>query len=339
MEENDNKKRKRRILFLLFLLLITGILASTSTYAWFSVNRIVYVETIDVKVEAQGGLELSVDAINWKTFVTSSEISAASETYSTAVSQLPAKMEPVSTGGILNLVTGRLNMYYGSAEGNIHNTYTLSAYKINEQNLSGEDSDGKYIAFDLFIKLIDGAGEGNLYLTNESGAAYSGDATPGIQNAIRYAFVVLGSKNANESVNSLQNIFNPSQDEVYIWEPNYDVHNETAIDNAFNVYNKIVTTTGNERLDYDGIIDDIPSSVGVTLDTATKELYPQYFKQVEVDYQTVESPDENTRIFTIPVGVTKMRVYIWLEGQDVDCENHSAIGNISFKFQFTTNPL
>ena len=33
-----------------------------------------------------------------------------------------------------------------------------------------------------------------------------------------------------------------------------------------------------------------------------------------------------------------MRIYIWIEGQDVDCENGSSSGDIEFRFQLTTNP-
>ena len=46
----------------------------------------------------------------------------------------------------------------------------------------------------------------------------------------------------------------------------------------------------------------------------------------------------NKEIFSINSGITKIRLYAWLEGQDVDCENNSAVGNLDFKFQFSTNP-
>ena len=34
----------------------------------------------------------------------------------------------------------------------------------------------------------------------------------------------------------------------------------------------------------------------------------------------------------------KIRIYMWLEGQDVDCEDNASYGDISFKLEFTTNP-
>ncbi len=336
MEARD-KRRKNRIWSLILIVLICGIMGTTSTYAWFSVNRIVFIDTINVKVEAQGGLEISTDGSDWKTVITSTDITKAIETYPEAINQLPSTIEPVSTAGILNPTTGHINMYYGSAEDDGRNNFVLSAIKQTDENASGDASEGKYIAFDVYLKLISGAGDGDLYLTSESGATYEGEI-PGIQNAIRYAFVVLGSTTADANLNTIQSLNGATQNDVYIWEPNYDVHNETAIANALNVYNIEVNAEGNEILDYDGIIANIPRNAGITIDRATEELYPGYFKKVNVAYKSPADNTQNINIFNISVGITKIRVYIWLEGQDVDCENYSAIGNINFKFQFTTNP-
>ncbi len=335
--EDNNKKRKKRVLYLLLIVLVFGIMGATSTYAWFSVNRIVFIDTINVKVEAQGGLEIATDAIDFKTLITSEDIKNAINTYPGAINQLPARIEPVSTGGILDTTTGHINMYYGNAEGNSSGNFVLSAVKTADESSFGMESEGKYLAFDVFLKLIDGAGTGDLYLTAESGATYEGDV-PGIQNAIRYAFVVLGSYGTEVNPTLIQNLNNATQNDVYIWEPNYDVHNETAIANAMNVYNISVNETGNDILDYDGVINPIPKNANITIDRATESLYPGYFKKVNVSYKSTADNENNINIFDIPVGITKIRVYIWLEGQDVDCENYSAIGNINFKFQFTTNP-
>ena len=35
-------------------------------------------------------------------------------------------------------------------------------------------------------------------------------------------------------------------------------------------------------------------------------------------------------------GVTKFRVYMWLEGQDVDCENGATGTDISFNIELST---
>ena len=98
--EQTQKNNKRKIKYLLLLLLLTVVLLSTSTYAWFTTNRVVTIETIDVKVQTEGSLEISVDGINFKAGVTEEEIkNAHNTTYTSSVNQLPAYIEPVSTIG------------------------------------------------------------------------------------------------------------------------------------------------------------------------------------------------------------------------------------------------
>ena len=58
------KKRKNRLFYLLLLLFITSISLSVSSYAWFTSNRLVKVDLLNVSVKAQGGIEISVDGSN-----------------------------------------------------------------------------------------------------------------------------------------------------------------------------------------------------------------------------------------------------------------------------------
>ena len=37
----------------------------------------------------------------------------------------------------------------------------------------------------------------------------------------------------------------------------------------------------------------------------------------------------------LAAGVTKVRVYMWIEGQDVDCENMASGTNVNFNVQFS----
>ena len=64
--EKNKKKRKRHLMFLLLLLFGTGIMLTTSTYAWFTSNQTVAVNTITVNIAAQNGIQVSVDGTNWK---------------------------------------------------------------------------------------------------------------------------------------------------------------------------------------------------------------------------------------------------------------------------------
>ena len=66
--------------------------------------------------------------------------------------------------------------------------------------------------------------------------------------------------------------------------------------------------------------------------------YPSLFEKVNIAYYTKTDFTENVEIFSLNKGITKIRVYMWIEGQDVDCENDASVGNISLNLQFSKNP-
>ena len=71
---NKKKNNKKKILPLILLLLLTTIMLSTSTYAWFTANKTVTIESINVNVATSSGLQISTDAKNWKSVITNTDI-------------------------------------------------------------------------------------------------------------------------------------------------------------------------------------------------------------------------------------------------------------------------
>ena len=114
--KNRIEERKRRLLFLIMLLLLTVAIGATATYAWFTSNKTVTIEPMDVEVSAVNGLQISVDAINWKAKITKDELTGADATYGAAKNQLPDIFGAVSTSGSVS--SGKLNMYYGTDTAN-----------------------------------------------------------------------------------------------------------------------------------------------------------------------------------------------------------------------------
>ena len=122
----------------------------TTTYAWFSANRMVSIESLNVHVQADGGLEVSTNAIDWKQVVTVSDIMSAREKYSGSVNQLTYRMNPVSSGG--NVSDGKLELFVGNATNSVDN-FILVADRSIETEGFGEESDGNFIAFDVFFRV------------------------------------------------------------------------------------------------------------------------------------------------------------------------------------------
>ena len=334
-DEEDEVVDKKKIVYLFILLLLTGVLLSTSTYAWFTTNRVVRVDMIDVKVQTEGSLEISVDAVNFKAGVTAEEIIGAHNgNYPSSVNQLPSYIEPVSTAGVLD-GRGFMEMYLGVITSNATGDYIVTSKRSEETEGSGEFSDGKFVAFDLFLR---NSAEKELYLTNESQVKYNGTANSGIENAIRVAFVIEGNTSSDDALGAMHNLRTSDSNNVYIWEPNYDTHTDTGINHAREVYNISTIASGATRIPYDGIKAEFGEVDNVTFARASSSYFPNYFSNVVPKITTVNGNPTYQDLWLLRAGVTKVRVYLWLEGQDVDCENGASVGNISFNLQFSTNP-
>ena len=52
--------------------------------------------------------------------------------------------------------------------------------------------------------------------------------------------------------------------------------------------------------------------------------------------KTAEGNSANSTFATLEAGVTKVRIYMWIEGQDIDCENNATGTDISFNISLTT---
>ena len=330
-EEESNKKR---IKYLLFLLLLTGLLLSTTTYAWFTTNRVVSVEMINVKVQTEGSLEISADGINWKPGITQKEIiEAHGTTYTTSTNQLPAYIQPVSTIGSLSS-NGFMDMYYGNISSNNTGDYIIKSEKTTETESNGDTSTGKFVAFDIFLKTTEAK---DLYLTDESKVIYNGNST-GTENAIRVAFIIEGNTPSGSDTTTIQALRTNDRNNVYIWEPNYNTHTSTGVSNAREVYGLNITENYATRVQYDGIKTEFPESANVTFSKATVTNFPAYFETVTPKIQTIKNNETYQPLWNLKAGITKVRVYFWLEGQDVDCENNASAGDLSFRLQFSTNP-
>ena len=99
---NRTSKRKKRLFLLLLLLLVTGVMLGTATFAWFTANKTVSVNDIQVNVAAQNGIQISVDGTSWKSIVQTSDLLGATTKYAAAVNQIPSSansLAPVSTVG------------------------------------------------------------------------------------------------------------------------------------------------------------------------------------------------------------------------------------------------
>lgn len=331
-KEDQNKKKKRKILLSLIMVLFVGVILTASTYTWFTANRVVTVESLDVNVSTTAGLLISTDAINWKTIVTKDDIQNASGTYPDAVNQLPADTtEPVSSAGEVDAGTGFMNMYKGTLTANDLGSFVdLTATKSTEEN----GTDGDFIAFDLFFQTNK---ETTLYLTNNSNVI-AGDTDTNIQNATRVALVPQGNISDTSNSSGAQALHATDSTGLVIWEPNADQHSSGAVANAANYdyVGAITAGTGNATLKYYGVKAPITPAEDVD------SINPTYFTDMDTTGFIHDTPasgiSENAyeEVLQLQAGITKVRVYMWVEGQDVDCENNASGGDLLYNLQFSS---
>jgi len=325
----QSSKRKTSLKSSIMILLLVTILLIASSYAWFTSNQTVTVSSLDVSVEAKNGLQISVDGTNWKSIIQNKDLENASATYSSNVNQIPTQLEPVSTIGQTDAATGFMNMYYGTVDPDKDGNYILASVKDTET----KGTEGKFIAFDLFFKVEQ---DTPVYLSTNSNVEYTeGKSDLGLQNAARVAFVNEGNLPSGSTVSAIQALKGAVN--TYIWEPNYDVHTPAAVSNAYDTYGIETTTSGAAALAYDGIKAEFSKDVGVKLlresNAATNS---DLFATVTPNLKTIKDFTANQSLFTLTKGITKMRIYMWIEGQDVDCENNASGANISYNLQITT---
>lgn len=331
MEKRNSKKRKKskKIFIAILMILFTGVILTASTYAWFTANKTVTVNEIDVNVTTSEGLQISADAVNWKTVISNDDITGV--TYDGSVNQLPgqtASIKPTSTVGEIDKTTGFMKMFVGDVTSNDAGNYILTATQSVETKST---TTGDFVVFDLFFQTNAAA---TVYLTSNSTVGAVGTAT-GIQNASRVGFVVQGHAAVGSDTATIRALKNEGTVPAVIWEPNFDVHTAAAVKHASDVYGLTTSQAGGSKLAYKGVKAAISDTANIPLNSTDTN----YFGDITPDiYSPVAgiSANKYERVFDLEAGVTKVRIYMWVEGQDVDCEDNASGGSVSYNLQFST---
>lgn len=365
MKKNEKRKNiKNRLLLLILLLCLTSVLLIGGTYAWFTSNKVVDVTDLEVNVRAVNGLEISANAVDWGVRLTKEDLVTG---YTGDTNQLPDILGATSTTG--TVTNNLLDLFNGSVETSCADgsttcdnpTYRLTTSTGAEikcyDSLGTSENDGtqanctgkNYMAFDIFLKVDNDA---ELFLTANANVLNTSTYDLGIKNSTRVAFLVQGHvpyadyrdgvENPDGTVTpgstAAQTLKGATADDVVIWEPNYDQHTASGVAAAKKYYN-IDTTTTSSQLAYEGVLKNIASSSSdfVSLTETNSTRWPDYFAVVTPDIATTATHTGATTTLTLKSGVTKVRVYYWVEGQDVDAENDATGSDMKLNLEFSIN--
>ncbi|MEG0137904.1 MAG: hypothetical protein RSB77_06215 [Bacilli bacterium] len=312
----NRKKSYNELLITTFLI---GVLLIVSTYAWFSASLNVKIDFLNLIVVNENGLSISFDAINYTNSVKISEESLITDlfkTYPKHTNQWVSRgLLPVSSNGIPDKNSDKFRMFGNSKVGYIStdekDRKTLNTELIDETLANNKSP---YIAFDIFLRNITGSPyPDNLYLdkgTSVFFAQKTGTDFDGTINSLRFGFLKIGSVPTKYNVEATQNLKCNNNCEMAIYEPNSRLHSEQSIYRAKKYGVNLIN--GRFSPTYAIINNGKGLPIGSGLSGVDLPINPDYFA-VQSTYIDFDRP-----LFKLPNGVTKFRIYVWIEGQDID---------------------
>lgn len=192
------KSLVKKTLLPAIIAVVCSLLALTTvSYAWFTMGNTARVESIDVNVVSADGMQMSANAVSWKSIIDVSELEAGytdEEGLTISKNQLPDEnFESMPMSSVGNVVCGLQEMFMGT----IQEDGSLVSTKEEE---GGE---GNFIAFDLFVNL---ASDKVLMLDKGSSVVAiteEGEEVKHVDYAVRVSFINLGTVATAEEAKKL----------------------------------------------------------------------------------------------------------------------------------------
>ena len=331
IETEENERESKNFNVLILIAFIAGLLLITATYAWFSSTLNAKVKMVNLVVSNDNGLSISFDGINFSQSIEISKetlIDNLRGVYPNHTNQWPVLgLKPVSTAGTPNSNSDKFDIFKTS--GIMYRDRAKTMGYLSTEKVEEDDTGVRnyFVAFDIFLRNKTGSPvSDNLYLDQGTGIKIESGHTEemeGLVNSTRIGFLKIGSVPLESSVYQRQNIGCNGRCETIIYEPFSTSHTNLSIDRLkrYNValfdgqyYPTYAMIHEIEKVDVKDIINN-PNNPNFTL------------QENRVD---ISRP-----LFQIPDGITKVRIYIWVEGQDVDSfETYSTGSDISITLNF-----
>ena len=342
IDSNEQKKRRRTIIFILAF--FTAIFLIVATYAWLSTTLNVKVKLFKMNVQSDSGLFISLNGIDWSEEVIVSVDTTINDLYATYPNHTNqwaiGGLWPVSINNIKGPNYDKFDVYFGAllktkefnANGSVKrllNTLYIDEHAPNSRN--------DYLAFDVFFKNASGSPyPDHLFFDEGTGIFYDSDEPEdvreemdGLINSTRIGFIKIGWVPHKTDPKIIQNIPCNNDCKSFIFEPYYNNHSLLSINTAKNYG---ITLVDGVHIPTYAVINE-----GVFLEHANGHpetgipLISTHFAL----QQTINESDFQDWLFEIPNGIMKCRLYVWVEGQDIDSlETYSKGAGIEIAINF-----
>lgn len=310
----------------MYMLLILMVLTSVASYAWFEISRAPRVKDMQMYITSAYGLELSTDPVNgtWGQQVDFWDTKELSKFKEKKYGFQKPILQQITWSDANDLFYAPVYGYDGRLVSFFNNYADADRRVIGWTELQDQSHankatwlEGHYIKATVYARSgqitnvtlapAEDNMEGIIPRTYVKGNPNTGR---GAESAVRFGFrmtkVTVNGTNVTEVPDS--------RSQMYVYEPNCDVHADGTID-------KYIPT---DSIDNEGIGE------GGTVTPAGEPLIPlvpedRLIKQKFPESMDANPPGEfetNPVLFSLKPGeIVKIEIYFWLEGQDVDCSN------------------
>ena len=337
VEETTTRKINKKITTIVAFLF--AVLFIFSSYAWFSTNLNVNIRTFTMSVNRDTDLQISFDGINYDYTIEVTKdllVNTLQDTYPNHNSQYAANgFIPVSSPGIRNANSPLFDMYetsgvlYKKRKAEDGFLYTEKAKEDERRTYNS------YLAFYIFIKNKTGSpNPDNLYFQTSTSIVAADedidDEMLGLVNSFRLGIVKIGWLPHETPVNQIQNMTCNNDCRSIIYEPNNKEHTAMSIERAtkYGITLRDGFKFPTYALSEAGGPYYVKESVSGSPNMNLNAPYLTY-------QETITEENFSEPLFPLENGVTKARIYVWIEGQDIDSlETNSKGADVNITIDF-----
>jgi len=315
------KEKKSQTFILFWILLALLILLVTATYTWFGLTSVPRVNDMAIHAVASTGLEIAT-SYNGEYGQVIDFAQVVSETYPLKPATWSSQTD--SLYAVTYGRDGRMRDDYKLLYDNLNsNTFTNNGYYVKGTIYARTMTPCK-MRLSEAVEVDGGISGAGTYVVGtpvwDSNVGGNVDGGQGAQESIRVGLRIT-------PINTETGVEQSNGSEFFIYEPNCDVH----IDGTTGYTETENMNGGIGLIDAGHIIRQTESSwinAAPALRSVTIKTLGQFLD------------DTTLYDFTAP-GCVKIDIYVWLEGQDVDCDNTiekaQIIANMQFGVDYGTN--
>lgn len=290
--------KKRAFISAIAMLIVSAIVLTSSTFAWFSMSKEAQVSSMNLNITTADGISISANTKKFGTTVTLDDIIPTADNAgkglaaeSDHTNNVPELLAPVSSRLTVYPADGYLPVFYS---GSVSEDGTrIVTTKVDN------DKSGKYVVFDLFVQVSE-----NNKVVSLKGSSIE-NTEDSVLKVMRMGIINCGYEEYQNRANAKTKTTNQASN-VSLW-----VVDGNASDNTYYFF---------QAGSFPKAGDGAYSKNGVDPTNASN---------------VCKSANADGLTFTAMKGVNRVRIYLWVEGNDPDCTNDVAGNSFDFNLKLS----